>query len=206
VVQVGYNVFDIQGTEPEVETYPDYLEASGLGGLLDLARSKDVAVVAMKTLRVGGRRQDLAGYRSGAASIYQAMLKWVLADTRVASALVEILNHREMEEDLGAVGARMTAPEKAALARFVRETGRDYCHMCGLCARACPSGIAVTDILRCLAYHESYGKTVRARQEYAALEEGTKASACRDCGACEAACPYGVSIRARIGQAGALLA
>ena len=206
MVQVGYNVFDIQETEKEVETYPDYLGRSGLGGLLDHARSKGVGVVAMKTLRVGGRRQDLGKYRTGSASIYQAMLKWVLDDERVASALVEILNHREMDEDLGAVGARLTPAERATLACFVRESGRDYCHMCGRCTRACPSGVAVTDVLRCLAYHESYGKTQRARETYSALGKGAKVSSCRDCGTCEKTCPYGVSVRARIRTAAALFA
>lgn len=206
MVAVGYNVFDIQGAENEVVTYPDYIGSSGLGGLLDHARSGDVGFVAMKVLKVGGRRQDLDRYRTGSASVYQSMLKWVLDDDRVASALVEILNHREMEEDLGAVGARLTSAEKTTLARFVRDNGRDYCHMCGRCIRACPSGVAVPDILRCLAYHESYGKTRRARDEYAELAAGAKVSSCRDCGSCEAACRYGVSVRARLRTAEALLA
>jgi predicted aldo/keto reductase-like oxidoreductase len=66
--------------------------------------------------------------------------------------------------------------------------------------------VAVTDILRCLAYHESYGKTQRARKTYAVLEEGAKGEACRDCGTCETACPYGVSVRTRIRTAAALFA
>jgi aryl-alcohol dehydrogenase-like predicted oxidoreductase len=73
VVQVGYNVFDLQGAGGEVETYPDYLGACGLRPLLELARAKDVGVIAMKTLKVGGRRQDLAKYRTGSASVYQAI-------------------------------------------------------------------------------------------------------------------------------------
>ena len=206
MVTVGYNVFDIQGAETEVVTYPDYIAASGLGGLLDHARSGDLGFVAMKVLKVGGRRQDLDRYRTGSASIYQSMLKWVFKDDRVSSALIEILNHREMEEDLGAVGARLTSAEMTTLARFVRDNGRDYCHMCGRCTRACPSGVAATDILRCLAYHESYGKAQRARKEYAGLDEGAKVAACRDCGTCEEACPYGVQVRARLRTAAALLA
>jgi predicted aldo/keto reductase-like oxidoreductase len=206
MVQVGYNVFDIQGTGDDVETYPDYLGASGLGGLLELAHSHDVGVLAMKTLKVGGRRQDLEKYRSGTASVFQAMLKWVLDDARVSSALIEIMNHREMEEDLAAVGAGLTADERAALGRFVRESGRDYCHMCGRCSRACPSGVAIADILRCLAYHESYGKALRAREEYAALEERARPASCQDCGSCEKACPYGVSVRARLRTAAVLFA
>ena len=102
MVQVGYNVFDIPETEEgAVETYPDYLGRSGIRPLLELAHGRGVGVIAMKTLKVGGRRQDLGKYRTGAASIYQAMLKWVLDDARVASAVTEILNRQQMEEDLG---------------------------------------------------------------------------------------------------------
>jgi uncharacterized protein len=208
MVQLGYNVFDIQETEDpsKVESYPDYLGASGIRGLVELARSRDVGVLAMKTLKVGGRRQDLTRYRTGATTLYQAMLKWVLADPNVTSALIEILSHDQMEEDLGAVGAPLTGAETGTLERYVAENGRDYCHGCTSCRRACPSGLATTAILHALAYHESYGKTERAREAYAALEPGEKASGCRDCGACEAACPYGVRVRTRILEADRLLA
>lgn len=206
MVQVGYNVFDIQEPAREVETYPDYLGASGLRALVGLAHSRDVGVVAMKTLKVGGRRQDLGKYRTGSVSLYQAMLKWVLDDERVTTALIEILNRREMEEDLGAAGAKLAAAERASLARYVRECGADHCHGCARCRRACPAGVATTDILRALAYHECYGKTGRARDVYAALPGGDRAAACRDCGACEKACPYGVAVRSRIREAGRLLA
>jgi predicted aldo/keto reductase-like oxidoreductase len=205
MVQIGYNVFDIQEPAGEVETYPDYLGTSGIRALVEIAHAKGVGVVAMKTLKVGGRRQDLTKYRSGSVPLHQAMLKWVLDDSRVTTALVEMLNRRQMEEDLGAVGTGLGAAERATLARYVRENGTDYCHGCARCRRACPSGIATTTILRALAYHESYAKTVRAREAYAALPSEERADACRDCGACERACPYGVAVRTKVRRAAALL-
>ncbi len=208
MVQLGYNVFDIQEDQPpeaKVETYPDYLGASGIRGLVELARSRDVGVLAMKTLKVGGRRQDLGRYRTGETTLYQAMLKWVLADPNVTSALIEILSHEQMEEDLGAVAAPLTAAEMRTLERYVSENGCDYCHGCTACRRACLSGVATTAILHALAYHESYGKTSRARAAYQALEPEERGSGCRDCGACEAACPYGVRVRARLREAERLL-
>jgi predicted aldo/keto reductase-like oxidoreductase len=206
MVQVGYNVFEIQEPAKEVETYGDYLGASGIRGLIEAARAGDVGVIAMKTLKVGGRRQDLERYRAGGTTLYRAMLKWVLDDPRVSSAVTEILNRRQMEEDLGASRSSLSGEERRTLARYVGENGRDYCHMCGRCRRACPSGIATTDILRFLSYHESYGKTGLARRSYAGLPARENASACRGCGSCETACPYGVSVRARIGLAHAVLA
>ncbi len=205
MVQVGYNVFDIQEPSREVQTYPDYLGASGIRDLIELAHAKDVGVIAMKTLKVGGRRQDLGKYRTGGSSLHRAMLKWVLDDARVTSALVEILNRRQMEEDLGAAGTGLGAAERATLVRYVRENGTDYCHGCARCRRACPSGVATTDILRALAYDESYAKTGRAKAVYASLRSGERAEACRGCGACERACPYGVAVRAKVREAASLL-
>jgi predicted aldo/keto reductase-like oxidoreductase len=206
MVQVGYNVFDILEGETPVETYPDYLGTSGIRGLLELARSRDVGIIAMKTLKVGGRRQDLGRYRTGTTSLYQAMIKWVLEDSRVASALIEIMSHREMEEDLAAADSALTAAERETLARYVGENGTDYCHLCGRCARACPEGIATTGILHALAYHESYGKKDRARRTYAGLPAEKTAASCRDCGTCEKVCPFGVAVRSKIRAAHFLLA
>ena len=159
MVQVGYNVFDIQETSGEVETYPDYLGASGLRGLLDAGPFPR---------RGDHRHEDAQGRRPapgpgedtgpGRSSIFQAMLKWVLDDSRVASAVTEILNEpdgggprrrrdeadRGREEDAGPI-----RPEK----------GKDYCHGCARCRRACPAGVATTAILHALAYEESYGKS-----------------------------------------------
>ena len=109
-----------------------------------------------------------------------------------------MLNRREMEEDLAAAGAPLTADEKTALFRHVAENGRDYCRLCGRCQAGCPAGILSTDILRYLAYHESYGKTDTARLNYSKLRPAMTASACRDCGRCESRCRFGVRVRERI--------
>ncbi|MBP1660671.1 MAG: aldo/keto reductase, partial [Candidatus Aminicenantes bacterium] len=96
--------------------------------------------------------------------------------------------------------------DRETLVRYVRENGTDYCHGCARCRKVCPAGIDTTSILRALAYHESYGRTNRAKEAYASLESCERASDCRDCGACEKACPYGVAVRSRVKAAGLVLA
>jgi predicted aldo/keto reductase-like oxidoreductase len=201
MVQVGYNVFDIEEPSQNVETYNDYLGVSRMRDLILYAAAHEVGVVAMKTLKVGGRRQSLDRYRAGTSSLFQAMLKWVLEDRHVSSAVTEMLNRQQMEEDLAAAGAALTAKERSALWLHVAENGRDYCRLCGRCRERCPSGIATSDILRLLAYHESYGKSSAAKTGYSVFEPEETALACRDCGSCEKACPYGVRIRARLKEA-----
>ena len=205
MVQVGYNVFDIQESAREVETYPDYLGTSGIRALLELAHSRGVGVVAMKTLKVGGRRQDPESYRTGSVSLYQAMLKWVLDDTRVTSAVTEILNRRQMEEDLGAAGSKLAAAERRTLVGYVRESGVDYCHGCADCRRACPAGVDQPGILRALAYLESFGKSVRARRFTHPSSGGGGLGLPRLRGLREGL-PYGVAVRSRVRKPGRVLA
>jgi predicted aldo/keto reductase-like oxidoreductase len=198
VVQLGFNIFDIEEPSGEVETYDDYLGASRTRDLIRYAAARDVGMIAMKTLKVGGRRQNLESYRTGDVTLFQAMLKWVLEEKAVSSAVTEMLNRRQMEEDLGVAGAPLTVGERTTLFRHVAMNGRDYCRFCGRCQAGCPSGIATADILRYLAYHESYGKSAAARAHYSQLHPGTAAPACRDCGRCESRCRFGVRVRERV--------
>ncbi|MBN2408373.1 MAG: aldo/keto reductase [Candidatus Aminicenantes bacterium] len=201
VIQLGYNVFDIEEPSREVETYDDYLGASRTRDLIRQAAGRDIGIIAMKTLKVGGRRQNLERYRTGDVSLFQSMLKWALEEKAVSSVVTEMLNRREMEEDLAMAGAPLTAEERTNLFRHVAENGRDYCRFCGRCQAGCPSGIATTEILRYLAYCESYGKAAAARQYYSALDPAMTAPACRDCGRCESLCRFGVRVRAGIRKA-----
>jgi predicted aldo/keto reductase-like oxidoreductase len=201
MIQLGYNVFDIVRPEDRVEVYEDYLGRSGLRGLISLARSKGVGIIAMKTLKVGGRRQKLGPGGAGRESLPQAMLKWVLEDPNVTSAVTEMLNRDQMEEDLGAMAGSLTPAERATLEAHVEANTALYCRSCAACRSSCPASIPTTDILRALAYEESYGRAERGRQ--IVLEAGGRAALapCRDCGACERACPYGLPVRARLAEA-----
>ncbi|MFB0566022.1 MAG: aldo/keto reductase [Candidatus Aminicenantaceae bacterium] len=206
MVQLGYNVFDILDTKKEIKVYDDYLGESGIRHLLSLAHSNDVGVIAMKTLKVGGKRQNLDKYKTGSTTLIQAMLKWVLENKNVTSAVIEMLTYEQLEEDLGAVGIPLTNDERQSLFRYVAENSHDYCHMCGLCQASCPSRIETTAILRCLTYYESYVKKALAKETYSSLKPEQTASFCKSCGECERACPYGVSIRNRIREAHKILA
>jgi predicted aldo/keto reductase-like oxidoreductase len=205
MVQVGYNVFDIESPAQDVEIQGDYLGRSGLAELLKKAASKDVGVIAMKTLKVGGRRQDLTAYRTGSTSLQQAMLKWVLENKNVTSAVTEMLNREQMEEDLAVVGLPLNEAERHTLYRHVAENSRDYCRMCGRCLTGCPAGVPIAGILRSLAYWESYGKMNLARQTYRKGGAPQALERCQNCGSCESACPYRIPVRRQLRRAHSLL-
>ncbi len=205
MVQVGYNVFDLQPDEKPIRAYPDYLGESGLGRTIDLCRSKDIGVIGMKVLKVGGQRQVLDRWRTEGGSPQAAMIKWALSNPRLSAVVIEILNDREMEEDLGALGASPTPAERKLLAAHIAENRRSYCHLCGSCRAACPEGRPLSEMARGLMYAESYGKMSRAREVLtAAAAPGLPV--CRDCGACEAACPYGLPVRETARRAARFLA
>jgi len=205
MVQLGYNVFDIEKTEKDIKTYPDYLGTSGIRNLIQSAHDKDIGVIAMKTLKVGGRRQNLDPYKTGSTSLYQAMLKWALQNQHVTSVLTEMLNRTQLEEDLSVINSPLTEKEQKNLIQFAAENSKDYCHMCGICQDLCPQGIETTSILRYLAYYEGYNKQKRARTMYSRLSSEKTAKACVECRTCDQHCPYGVSVSRRIHEADSLL-
>jgi len=206
IIQIGYNVFDILETEKEVKTYSDYLGESGIRKLIDLAHSLDVGITAMKTLKIGGRRQDLSVYQSKGSTLIQAMLKWVLENEHISAVVTEILNEEQMEQDLAVVGVPLSPADQRMLYVHVAANAREYCHFCGLCQAACPAGVRTADLSRCLAYHESYGKTGHARARFGEIMAMGGVPACGNCGACKRACPYGLDVRERTQRAAAALA
>jgi len=106
----------------------DYLGTSGIRHLISLARKHDVGIIAMKTLKVGGKRQDLGKYKTEGQSIFQLMLKWALSNPNIASAVTEMLTFEQMEEDLAVTGQELTVAQTRSLYRFVAENSENYCH------------------------------------------------------------------------------
>lgn len=205
MIQMAYNVFDVEGTANPEAKMDDYLGQSGLRRLIRLARSKDVGIIAMKTLKSGSKFQDLGPYAEG-FSIQQAMIRWVLDNPHVSAVVTEILNFQQMEENLAAVRQPLSRQERSLLLRHVAENAGDYCHGCASCVEQCPAKIPVSDIFRFMSYFEIYGKKDLARRAYRNLPGKERADNCRDCAACERACPWSLPVRKKLQKAHLLLA
>jgi len=187
VIQIGYNIYDLQKVENPIRTYPDYLGVSGIKELFQQAFDREIGLVAMKTLKVGGRRQDLTAYQQGTTSIYQAMLKWVLSNPYLTTVVTEMLNFQQMEEDLAVVGQEITEKEKRNLYRLVAKQSNP-----------------LPTVLRYLHYFEGQEKKEWARQKFAQLK--TSLQPCLNCGLCEKYCPYLLPVRQLFQEAQVLLA
>ena len=205
VIQLAYNIFDVEGTANPETKMGDYLGQSGLRRLIRLARARDIGIIAMKTLKSGSKFQDLSSYTDG-VSLYQAMIRWVLDNPNVSSVVTEIMTFEQMEEDLAAARQPLSRQEMGLLLRHVAENAGDYCHSCGSCRMGCPADIPVPDIFRFSAYLEIYGKKEMARRAYSRLSAGQRANNCRDCSACERNCPWGLPVREKLRRSHSLLA
>jgi predicted aldo/keto reductase-like oxidoreductase len=203
MITVGYNAHS--GEKPEDgKVYDNYLKLSGVEEVIERARKKDVGVVAMKTM-AGGERQNLKKYRTEGVSLPQAKLKWVLENKAVTAVITEMLSFEILEENLGAIGVKMSGEEQEVLNHWRRETSGDYCRMCGACRPVCDQEIAVPDIFRFSNYHSGYGRPAQARAAYRTLPESRTYPGCTRCGRCEEACPHGLPIVKKLEHAHRLL-
>lgn len=131
------------------------------------------------------------------AEVKAAALKFVLSDTRVHTLNLAFNTFDDVQNVLALSGQPLVSRDRVLLASYEKDCGALYCrHACGVCEAACPNGVPVNDIMRFNHYFEAQGTERYAMAEYAALETA-RADACRTCqGFCEAACPYGVPVRA----------
>ncbi|NNG45917.1 MAG: aldo/keto reductase [Deltaproteobacteria bacterium] len=204
MITVAYNAFSETFRE-ESEEVGDNRKISGIGKVLAFAKERGVGVVAMKTM-AGVSRQHLDANLGEGVSLPQAKLKWVLEDDAVSAVITEMDTFAMLEENLAVSGKPLSPAENEFLRRYVEVAGRDVCRLCGTCLPGCPSGIPISDVLRCLQYHRDHGKTDLARRTYRAIPAAMTARGCTRCGMCEQTCPYGVRIDHHMRQAHRVLA
>jgi uncharacterized protein len=168
---------------------------------LDAASKANLAIVAMKTQGgAGGFREANAapkfkefvekGFKNQAAAI-----KTVFADHRVHAVVSEMTNRDQLRENIEAShDPALTMREQKQLEEHRQATAHLYCQGCGQHCEPAADGVAVSDILRYLRYHEVYGKRQRAAELYQTLPPEARKIAGTDLAAAQAACPHGLPI------------
>ena len=161
---------------------------------LEAAKKKGLGVMAMKYCP-GNRMQDLSRLRT--------RLEWVLTEGLADCALVSFSDISQIDEvlkfKLGKIG-----PLRSAMLRMERVAEQKMCSWCGLCAGddgRCPHGVAIPQIMRYDFYLTEQGSALRGKGKYAALPASCSAAACRNCGACERACPRRLAVRSMLAAA-----
>ena len=163
--------------------------------LLEKAKSKDVGVLAMKTL-MGARLNDMRPYERPGATFSHAAFRWVLSDPNVDALLISMSDRDDINEYVAASGSgENSAYDRQLLERYAYMRAGNYCQPgCNACVNACPENVEIAEVLRTRMYDVDYGDRALASDEYAALGDG--AAACANCAtqACLGACPIGVPI------------
>jgi len=199
--------------------WTEKIDTPGIENLFELAGKKDIGVLVMKPMSghyipnwarqttdpmVQTFIEDLKKF--GTKNLYQAFLLWVLKNNNVTSAVVGMNEAQDVIEDCDALNGTFTLMHQELLERYASLANNDYCRLCETCMPSCPKSIQIPDIQRFRMYYKNYGHTLDAREYYAGIIPSRRASACDSCGACERACPNGVSIMKNLEDAHKLLA
>ena len=130
-------------------------------------------------------------------------LHYALTRPAVASVLAGYKSVAQLEEALAYCEARAEERDYASvLAGAPQHAWYGQCTYCGHCA-PCAAGINIALVNKyadLAALHDEVPSSVQAH--YEALS--ATADCCTGCGACEARCPFGVAIAARMEQTASL--
>lgn len=198
--------FDLLPPTDNIDDYFVEEYAEGLGGIdpvrLELYRvceQNDVGITVMKPY-AGGRLFDEARSPFGVALTPAQCIHYCLTRPAVASVLAGY----DCTEHVEAAVAYETASDEekdyaSVLAGAPRHTfGQGECTYCGHC-KPCPANIDIAMVNKyydLAVMHEEVPESVRGH--YFALPH--RADACIGCKSCEARCPFGVKIAARMRQ------
>jgi uncharacterized protein len=181
-----------------------------LNRAIDAAVKSKVGLIAMKTqasaVSFADRQKKFE--QSGKWNKFQSVLKAVWADQRLTAAVSEMDNLDKVQENVGAAVDRtkLTALEWEALWRYAAATRGNTCDGCDhLCGPALDSPVQIAATLRYLMYHDSYGKTDRARELFRELPAEARSFSHLDFSAASAACPYGLDLDRLMRRAAHLL-
>lgn len=143
--------------------------------------------------KYGIRSQDELDRRS-----YQ----WVLGNPDAHTVCIAMRSFDAIDRWLPLSGTRLSAAGQAMLDDYATCFGARECRIgCTECRDTCPERLAVSTILRYAYYYRKQGRQKEAMRLYAGLG-ARNGGACLDCAApCQAACPHGVAVQARLGEA-----
>lgn len=166
----------------ETVMFPYNLVETQGKALIQECAEKNIGFICMKPL-AGGAIVD--------ASL---ALRYVLADPNVTVVIPGMAEEAELSQNLAAAdnSAPLSPDELAAAQQIRRELGTQFCRRCGYCA-PCTVGINIPGAILFQGYLRRYGLADWGKSRYETL--AVKASACIQCGACEARCPYSLPIR-----------
>jgi uncharacterized protein len=140
----------------------------------------------------------------------QAKLKVVWENPHIAGICSQMPNLNILSANVAAARDRtkLAAEDFESFRHYAQETRADYCAGCGnICGRAVAGAVPVSEVMRCLMYHQDYGEPEIARETFAALPEQMRRRLGElDYSQAERLCPQGLAIGELMRRAGEILA
>jgi predicted aldo/keto reductase-like oxidoreductase len=159
----------------------NYMEME-MESVIEMANDVDMGTIIMKPLAGGS-------IRNAAAS-----LKFI-KDYNVSTIIPGMDSVGQVEENTRAESSKITKGEIKKLEEEKKQLGKDFCHRCEYCM-PCPNGLDIPILLLYEVYYSKYNLRKWASERYA--EQSHRASDCKECGVCEARCPYNLPIREKL--------
>jgi predicted aldo/keto reductase-like oxidoreductase len=181
-----------------------------LNKAIDAAHKADVGLIAMKTQssEAGIANAVEKIEKTGKWNKYQAVLKAVWEDKRIAAAVSHMVDLKQMKENIAAAldRGKLGLNEHDAVRRYAEATRSYACDGCEhLCGAAVTAPVRIATTLRCLMYHDSYGDLEKARRVFAELPEEARRLEGVDFSAASRACPNGIDLVAQLKRAAQIL-
>lgn len=193
-----------------------------LADAIEACHKAGKAVIAMKTtgrttikrfklsIETDADKKLVANFRQRGFSEEQAALKLVLQDKRISAAPVQMENTTVLKANVAAVldKTELTEADREVFRQYAQATCSSYCAGCThICASALPDVPYVSDIMRYLMYHNSYGQKGRAKELFAQIPGAVRSRLLStDYALAEARCPQHLPIAELVAEAVSKLA
>jgi uncharacterized protein len=168
------------------------------------AAEAGIGLIAMKTqCKQGWYRRELPAEQQ---KYYEdnemnaALLKWVLRNENIATAIPGFTTYKQLEEDMpAAYNLDFTKEEEEFFkSKDVKLAFQSVCRLCGNCVASCPGKVDIPSLMRTHMYSLSYGNPLMAKQTLSAIKPGFGLDACSKCDQCTGKCQRKVPIAERI--------
>lgn len=177
-----------------------------LNDAIDACAKANVGLIAMKTQ--GSEASFADAWKkfegTGKWNKYQAVLKAVWADDRIAAAVSHMDSLEKLKENVAAALDRteLGALDVEALEKYASATRGQACDGCDhLCGAAVAAPVRIGTTMRCVMYHDVYGDPDKARQAFAKLPAEARKLSGVDFARANAACPHGIDVAAHMERA-----
>lgn len=153
------------------------------------ASEKGIGIIAMKT-QAGGKHSNQT-----------ALLKWVLRNKYITTAIPGYTNFEHMNENFSvAYNLEYSEEEKAFLKDKKVDIGMAFCRECSNCMKTCPYGVDIPTLMRTHMYAAQYTNFYQARATLNDIPIESGLNNCKNCLECTAKCIRNVNVPKRIDE------